>query len=64
MSVDYFGQFASLKTDKSPSRWTEHTRFRAPHKPMGVNLSCKQCHFSNLAPEAWSRRFCGRPLRH
>ena len=27
-------RFAHLRTDKSMQRWTENTKFRAPHKPL------------------------------
>jgi putative restriction endonuclease len=30
----YQHQFSHLSTDKSPARWTEITRHRAPHKPL------------------------------
>lgn len=30
----YMERFAHLRTDKSMQRWTENTKFRAPHKPL------------------------------
>lgn len=34
MSTDYVQKFAKLKTDKSQTRWTAETNYRAPHKPL------------------------------
>ena len=34
MLEHYLKQIAKLRTDVSPARWTESTRFRAPHKPL------------------------------
>ncbi len=32
--ADYIGAFSRLHTDRSPARWSEATRYQAPHKPL------------------------------
>jgi len=34
MLTAYVNKFANLNTDKSKSRWSEETNYRAPHKPL------------------------------